>query len=162
MRIVLYACRTILCGGDPAVGSAQRTTCCLFVMLSIPVVHRMHANLRYRPSTFLVVRDLSSATTGNSGNPPPPGKPVGLRAQYDKEGSGSELTGEFMVVTTNTRKCKGNGVGKEPVWRSKRARHLPLDDASDGGDTCPKWCRGDNSLPARMQQARCHGRAIWA
>ena len=67
-----------------------------------------------------------------------------------------------MVVDTTARKRKGNGVGKEPVWRSKRARRLPLDDTSDGGDSCPEWCRGDNNLPALIQQARHRGRAIWA
>ena len=82
--------------------------------------------------------DLSSGAAGNGGNPPLPGKPVGLQAQCDKEGSGLELTGEFVVVVTTTRKRKGNGVGKKPVRRSKRARRLPLDDASDGGDSCPK------------------------
>ncbi|SLM35319.1 hypothetical protein LPUS_04534 [Lasallia pustulata] len=107
--------------------------------------------------------DLSSAAAaGNGGNLPPPNKPVGLRAQCDEEGTGSESTGEFVVVDTTARKKKGNRVGKQPVWRSKRARSPPLDDASDGDDSCPEWCRGDNNLPARMQQARRRGRAIWA
>ena len=70
--------------------------------------------------------------------------------------------GEFVVVAITTRKRKGNGVGEKPVWRSKRARRLPLDDASDGGDSCPEWCCGNDSLPARMQEACCRGRAIWA
>ena len=65
------------------------------------------------------------------------------------------------MVATSTRKKKGNGVEKEPVRCSKRARCLPLDDASNGGDTCPKWYRGNDSLPARMQQAHHCGRAIW-
>ena len=103
-----------------------------------------------------------AAVAGNGGNPLPPGKPIGLQAQCDKEGSGSESVGEFVVVAINTRKGKGNGVGKEPVQRSKRARCLPLDDASNGGDTCPEWCCDNDSLPARMQQACCHGRVIWA
>ena len=67
-----------------------------------------------------------------------------------------------MVVATTTRKRKGNRVGKEPVRRSKRARRLPLDNASDGGDSCPEWCHSNDSLPARIQQARCCRRAIWA
>ncbi|KAA6412680.1 MAG: hypothetical protein FRX48_03672 [Lasallia pustulata] len=103
----------------------------------------------------------SAAAAGNGGDPPPPNKPVSLQAQCDKEGTGSKSTGEFVVVNTTARKRKGNGVGKEPVRRSKRARRLPLDDASNRGDSCPKWCRGDNNLPARMQQARCRGCAIW-
>ncbi|KAA6418031.1 MAG: hypothetical protein FRX49_12031 [Trebouxia sp. A1-2] len=107
--------------------------------------------------------DLSSAAAaGNGGDPPPPNKPVGLRAQCDEEGTGSESTGEFVVVDTTARKRKGNGVGKQPVRRSKRARRPPLDDASDGDNSCPEWCRGDDNLPARMQQARRRGRAIWA
>ena len=126
------------------------------------------------PSLSYVVRILTCDTgrqhsspfgpcAGRSGQrwrPTSPSKPVGLRAQCDKEGSGSESTGEFVVVATSTRKGKGNGVGKEPVRRSKRARHLPLHDASNGGDTCPEWCHSDSSLPVRMQQARCHRRAI--
>ncbi|KAA6415523.1 MAG: hypothetical protein FRX48_00238 [Lasallia pustulata] len=104
----------------------------------------------------------SAAAAGNGGNPPPPGKPVGLRAQCNKEGAGSESMGEFVVVATTTRKKKGNGVGKEPVRRSKRTRHLPLDDASNRGNSCPEWCRGDDNLPACMQQARRRGCAIWA
>ena len=99
---------------------------------------------------------------GNGGNPPPPNKPVGLRAQCNKEGTGSESTGEFVVVNTTARKRKGDGVGKEPVQRLKRARRLPLDDTSDRGDSCPKWCRDDNSLPAHMRQAHRCGHAIWA
>ena len=67
-----------------------------------------------------------------------------------------------LVVVAASRKRKGNRVGKEPVQCPKRARHLPLDDVSDGGDTCPEWCRNDGSLPAHMQQA-CHYRhVIWA
>ncbi|KAA6408564.1 MAG: atp-dependent dna helicase pif1 [Lasallia pustulata] len=109
------------------------------------------------------VLDFSSAAAaGNGGDPPLPSKPVGLWAQCNEEGAGSELTGEFVVVDTTTRKRKGNGVRKEPVRRSKRARRLLLDDASDRGDSCPEWCRGNDNLPARMQQARRHGRAIWA
>ncbi|KAA6412953.1 MAG: hypothetical protein FRX49_13752, partial [Trebouxia sp. A1-2] len=53
--------------------------------------------------------NLSSAAAGNGGDPPPPSKPVGLRAQCNKEGSGSESTGEFVVVATTTKKRKGNG-----------------------------------------------------
>ncbi|SLM34731.1 hypothetical protein LPUS_03662 [Lasallia pustulata] len=104
----------------------------------------------------------SAAAAGNGGDPPPPNKPVGLRAQCDEEGTESESTGEFVVVDTIARKRKGNRVGKQPVRRSKRARHPPLDDASDGENSCPEWCRGNNNLPARMQQARRRGRAIWA
>ena len=66
------------------------------------------------------------------------------------------------MVATTARKRKGNGVGKQPVRRSKRARRPPLDDASDADNSCPEWCRGDNNLPARMQQACRRGRAIWA
>ncbi|KAA6406672.1 MAG: hypothetical protein FRX48_09604 [Lasallia pustulata] len=88
----------------------------------------------------------SAAAAGNGGNPPPPGKPVNLWAQCDKEGAGLELTGEFVVVATTTRKKKGNGAGKEPVRRSKRARRLPLDNASDGGDSCPEWCHASGYL----------------
>ncbi|KAA6410371.1 MAG: hypothetical protein FRX48_05792 [Lasallia pustulata] len=107
--------------------------------------------------------DFSSATAvGNGGDPPPLGKPVGPRAQCNEEGSGSGSTGEFVVVAITARKRKGNGVGKQPVRRSKRARRPPLDDASDGENSCPEWCRSDDNLPARMQQARCRGRAIWA
>ena len=126
------------------------------------------------PSLSYVVRILTCGTgrqhslpfgpyasrSGQRWQPASPSKPVSLWAQCDKEGSGSKSTGEFVVVATSTRKRKGNGVGKEPVWRSKRARCLPLHDASNGGDTCPEWCRGDDSLPARMQQACRHGRAI--
>ena len=50
------------------------------------------------------------------------------------------------MVATTTRKRKGNGIGKEPVRRSKRARRLLLDDASDGGDSCPEWCRAGGYL----------------
>ena len=65
-------------------------------------------------------------------------------------------------MVTTSRKRKGNGVGKEPIWRWKRAWRLLLDDACDGGDTCPEWYRDDGSLPARMQQAcRCR-HVIWA
>ncbi|KAA6409263.1 MAG: hypothetical protein FRX48_06816 [Lasallia pustulata] len=107
--------------------------------------------------------DFSSATAaGNGGNWLPPNKPVGLWAQCDEEGTGSESTGEFVVVDTTARKRKGNGVGKEPVRRSKRARRLLVDDASDRGDSCPEWCHGNDNLPARMQQARRCRRAIWA
>ncbi|SLM36395.1 reverse partial [Lasallia pustulata] len=109
------------------------------------------------------VSDFSSAAAaGNSGDPPPPGKPVGPRAQCDKEGSGSGSTGEFVVVAITARKRKGNGVGKQPVRHSKRARRPPLGDASDGDNSCPEWCRSNDNLPARMQQARRRGRAIWA
>ena len=66
-----------------------------------------------------------------------------------------------MVVNTSGKK-RGNGVGTPPRRRSKRAQHLPTEDASDSGDVCPEWCRDDKSLPARAQQARCCGRVIWA
>ena len=90
---------------------------------------------------------------GNGSDPPPPGKPVDLRAQCDEEGSGSESVDELVVVATS-RKRKGNGVGGLPVWRSKRARRLPTEDASDSGDICPEWCYDDGSLLERVQQAR--------
>ena len=66
-----------------------------------------------------------------------------------------------LVVVAMSRKNKGNRVGKEPVQRSKRARYLPMDDASDGGDTCPEWCCKNGLLPVHMQQACCHRHVIW-
>ena len=67
-----------------------------------------------------------------------------------------------MVVATSTGKRKENGVDVLPRRRSKRAWCLPTEDASDSGDACPKWCRDDGSLPVCAQQARRHGRVIWA
>lgn len=43
---------------------------------------------------------------------------------------------EFVVVAISKKK-KGNRVGKEPIWHSKRAQYLPIDDAFDRGDTYP-------------------------
>ena len=76
-------------------------------------------------------------------------KPIGLWAQCDKEGSGLESVGNFVVVDTS-RKRRGNGVGAPPHRRSKRAQRLPTEDASDSGNACPKWCCDDKSLPARI------------
>ncbi|KAA6413304.1 MAG: hypothetical protein FRX48_03048 [Lasallia pustulata] len=42
--------------------------------------------------------DFAAAAVGNGGNPPPTNKPIGLRAQCDKEGSGLESVGDFVVV----------------------------------------------------------------
>ena len=102
-----------------------------------------------------------AAAAGNGGDPPPLNKSIGLRAQCNKEGSGSELVGKFVVVNMSGKR-KGNGVGGPPRQRSKRAQRLPTEDASDSGNTCPKWCYDDKSLPARVEQARCCGRVIWA
>ena len=88
-------------------------------------------------------------------------KPISLRAQCNEEGSGSESVGDFVVVDTSGKRRR-NGVGAPPRRRSKRAQCLPTGDASDSGDTCPEWCRDDESLPARAQQAGCRGRVIWA
>ena len=60
-----------------------------------------------------------ATAAGNGGDLSLPGKPVGLQAQCNKEGSGSESVDELVVVTTS-RKRKGNGVGNLPVQRSKR------------------------------------------
>ena len=42
--------------------------------------------------------DFAVVAVGNGGNPPLANKPIGLRAQCDKEGSGSESVGDFVVV----------------------------------------------------------------
>ena len=105
--------------------------------------------------------DFAAAAAGNGGNPPPIKKPIGLRAQCDKEGSGSESVDNFVVVDTSGKR-RGNRVGAPPCWRSKRAQRLPTEDASDSGNACPKWCRDDESLPAHAQQARRCGRMILA
>ena len=59
------------------------------------------------------------ATVGNGSDPLPLDKPVNPRVQCNEEGSGSESVGKFVVVAMS-RKRKGKGVGKEPIWRSKR------------------------------------------
>lgn len=50
-----------------------------------------------------------AAMAGNGGNPPPSGKPIGVRAQCNEEGSGSESVDEFVVVATS-RRGKGTGL----------------------------------------------------
>ena len=42
--------------------------------------------------------DFAAAAVGNGGDLPLTNKPIGLRAQCDKEGSGSESVGNFVVV----------------------------------------------------------------
>ncbi|KAA6413927.1 MAG: hypothetical protein FRX48_02289 [Lasallia pustulata] len=42
--------------------------------------------------------DFAAAAVGNGGDPPPTNKPIVLWAQCNKEGSGSESVGNFVVV----------------------------------------------------------------
>ncbi|KAA6411806.1 MAG: hypothetical protein FRX48_03956 [Lasallia pustulata] len=105
--------------------------------------------------------DFAAAAAGNCGDPPPTKKPIGLRAQCDKEGSGSESGGDFVVVNTSGKR-RGNRVGAHQCRHSKRAQRLLTEDASDSGDVCPEWCCDDESLPAYAQQARRCGHVIWA
>ncbi|KAA6412765.1 MAG: hypothetical protein FRX48_03757 [Lasallia pustulata] len=42
--------------------------------------------------------DFTAVAAGNSGDPPPTKKPIGLRAQCNEEGSESESVGDFVVV----------------------------------------------------------------
>ncbi|KAA6409456.1 MAG: hypothetical protein FRX48_07010 [Lasallia pustulata] len=53
--------------------------------------------------------DFTAAAAGNSGDPPPIKKPIGLQAQCDKEGSGSESVDNFVVVDTSGKR-RGNGL----------------------------------------------------
>ena len=66
------------------------------------------------------------------------------------------------MVATGTGKRKGNGVDVLPRRRSKRARRLPTEDASNSDDACPEWCRDNGLLLARTQQTYHYGRVIWA
>ncbi|SLM34729.1 reverse transcriptase domain protein [Lasallia pustulata] len=73
------------------------------------VIANIFAMLVFTAVNILCLLDFSSAfAAGNSGNPPPPNKPIGLRAQCDEEGAGLESTGEFVVIATTTRKRKRN------------------------------------------------------
>ena len=155
-----YALAAILRGGGPAVESAQRTICCLFATSSPSIVHCTLANLRYRPLIFRVFRT----------SPPPQRAMVVTRLRRasllvsepsaTRRALGRSRQGSSWWSPPPPGRGKGTGWEKTPVRCLKRARRLPLDDASDRGDSCPKWCCGDDSLPARMQQAHCRGRAI--
>ncbi|SLM35635.1 hypothetical protein LPUS_04969 [Lasallia pustulata] len=55
------------------------------------------------------VLNFAAAAAGNGGDPPPTKKPIGLRAQFNKEGSGLESVGDFVVVDTSGKR-RGNGL----------------------------------------------------
>ncbi|KAA6409903.1 MAG: gag polymerase env [Lasallia pustulata] len=53
--------------------------------------------------------DFAAAAAGNGGDPPLTKKPIGLQAQCDKEGSGSESVDDFVVVNISGKR-RGNGL----------------------------------------------------
>ena len=98
---------------------------------------------------------------GSSSDSPPPVNPVGSGAQCDEEGSGAESTGDVVVVAAATGKKKRAGVGRSLVGRpTKRVQGLFVGDTTDETDSSLEWCREDDLLPARVQQARRRGCVI--
>ncbi|KAA6411115.1 MAG: hypothetical protein FRX48_05427 [Lasallia pustulata] len=96
------------------------------------------------PATF------ARASRGSSSELTPPAKPVGSRVPCDKEGSGTESTGEVVVVAAATGKRKRAGVGRSLVGcPTKRVQGLFVGDTTDETDSSPEWCRKDDLLPAR-------------
>ena len=66
-----------------------------------------------------------------------------------------------MVVAAATGKRKWAGVGRSLVGRlTKRVQGLFVGDTTDETNSSPEWCREDDLLPARVQQARRCGRVI--
>ncbi|KAA6414431.1 MAG: hypothetical protein FRX48_01180 [Lasallia pustulata] len=95
--------------------------------------------------------DFTAAAAGNGGDPPPIKKPIGLPAQCDEEGSGSELVGNFVVVDTS-RKRRGNGCHEEPPAIAA------LDSGSTGVVVLPAHNArgmGTRSRPLRQQSPPC-------
>ena len=79
---------------------------------------------------------LNPTAADNGGDLPPSGKPVGLHAQCNEEGSGaSSSTGELVVVNTS-RKRQESRVVQQSVQRSKRTRCLPSSDVFNRS-SCP-------------------------
>ena len=74
-----------------------------------------------------------------------------------------ESTEEVVVVAAATGKRKRAGVGRSLVGRpTKRVQGLFVGDTTDETNSSPEWCRKDDLLPARVQQARHPGRVIWS
>ncbi|KAA6407924.1 MAG: hypothetical protein FRX48_08275 [Lasallia pustulata] len=106
---------------------------------------------------------LNRVSRGSSSDSPLAVNPVGSGAQCDKEGSGAESTGDVVVVAAATGKKKRAGVGRSLVGRpTKRVQGLFVGDTTNKTDSSPEWCRKDDLLPARVQQARRRGRVIWS
>ncbi|SLM36047.1 Retrotransposon gag domain [Lasallia pustulata] len=104
---------------------------------------------------------LNRALRGSSSDSPPLVNPVGSGAQCDEEGSGAESTGDVVVVAAATGKKKRAGVGRSLVGRpTKRVQGLFVGDTTDETNSSPEWCREDDLLPARVQQARHRGHVI--
>ena len=72
-----------------------------------------------------------------------------------------ESTGEVVVVAAATGKKKRAGVGRSLVGRpTKRVQGLFVGDTTDKTNSSLEWCREDDLLPARVQQARRRRRVI--
>ena len=72
-----------------------------------------------------------------------------------------ESTGEVVVVAAATGKRKWAGVGRSLVGcPTKRVQGFFVGDTTDKTDSSPEWCRKDDLLPARVQQASHRGRVI--
>ena len=72
-----------------------------------------------------------------------------------------ESTEEVVVVAAATGKRKRAGVGRSLVGRpTKRVQGLFVRDTTDKTDSSLEWCRKDDLLPARVQQAHFCGRVI--
>ena len=66
------------------------------------------------------------------------------------------------MVAAATGKKKWAGVGRSLVGRpTKRVQSLFVGDTTDETDSSPEWCREDDLLPARVQQARRCWRVVW-
>ena len=100
---------------------------------------------------------------GSSSDSPPLIKLVGSGVQCDEEGSGTESTGEVVVVAAATGKRKRAGVGRSLVdCLTKRVQGLFIEDTTDKTDSSPAGCREDDLLLAHVRQAHHCGRVIWS
>ncbi|KAA6408663.1 MAG: hypothetical protein FRX48_07745 [Lasallia pustulata] len=118
-------------GWQPQVGQSAcqnvNVHTCIHIAISINAInankHLFHrqilaSNLSITMSFMAInvapgLLDFAAIAAGNGGDRPLTNKPIGLRAQYNEEGSGSELMGNFVVVDTSRK--KGSKVGKGPV-----------------------------------------------